>query len=656
MAIPQLFDGVRMTTATTGTGPVTLGAAVPPFVTFATAGVPNGATVRYAIADPGSNPTAIEWGTGVYTAAGTTLTRVLGGSTTGALLNLSGSAHVMITAMGEDFCQSAGMTARDANGLWYGRTLTATANGGLAITNGDGTAGNPTLALGNYLPPGTGAVARTVLSKVEEYYSAKDFGAVGNSQQLQPTVTIALGSSALTVTGSPFVVGDIGKAIEVAGAGAAGAPLITTIATFTDANHIGLTAVAGTAVAGVVQNILWGADDTAALQAWVTACGANGVQGRLDPGYYMITSALSVANSVVLRGHGAQLSAIRPVYNINCFTITTVSVCEITDMFITYVPAAASGTSAILVQPVSGENQWSKFSRLHIQYAYSGIKATRASSWTISDCLFDFLYSNSGGECVYVSNLNNADSGDSTIYGCTLTGNANVNGIHWESSGGLRVCDNKFNVLNYGVYVSLASAAITSDLLFTNNSLENCTNPAFYFARQGVTGTLTNIVIVGNQVFCNNFILVPHDATGTWLTGVMINGNHFNSTGAGTGTVFSIDSSSVVCVSNNILRGLGATMTQCNFPATSDTVVFSGNVGASMPTFGTFAAAGSLGSFSRRPLATAPTMTAAWQGSQIYITNGRNSGEGAGLGTGCLCTVNSAGVWAAIWSGVAVTV
>jgi hypothetical protein len=102
MTTPLLYNLVKMTTATTGSGTITLGSAVGTFRSFATAGVPDGALVRYAIADPGLAPTQREYGTGVYTASGTTLTRVLGGSSTGALLNLSGAAHVAITVMAED--------------------------------------------------------------------------------------------------------------------------------------------------------------------------------------------------------------------------------------------------------------------------------------------------------------------------------------------------------------------------------------------------------------------------------------------------------------------------------------------------------------------------------------------------------------------------
>jgi hypothetical protein len=103
MTTVRVYNLLKMTTATTGTGTLTLGAAVAGFRQFSTA-VPDGGLVRYAIADPGLAPTQREWGTGTYTSSGTTLTRTLGGSSTGALLNLSGAAHVSVTLASQDIC------------------------------------------------------------------------------------------------------------------------------------------------------------------------------------------------------------------------------------------------------------------------------------------------------------------------------------------------------------------------------------------------------------------------------------------------------------------------------------------------------------------------------------------------------------------------
>jgi hypothetical protein len=93
----KVFNYARMTTATTGTGTITLGSAVAPYLTFVQAGVSDGDVVYYSIVDGTSN---VECGIGTYTAAGTTLSRTTvlrssGASNTGKI-SLSGSAEVHI--------------------------------------------------------------------------------------------------------------------------------------------------------------------------------------------------------------------------------------------------------------------------------------------------------------------------------------------------------------------------------------------------------------------------------------------------------------------------------------------------------------------------------------------------------------------------------
>ena len=96
----KLFNLARMTTATTGTGTLTLGSAVSGFLSFAAAGISDGDVISYAIKD-GSNS---EIGIGTYTSSGTTLTRTVTKSTnSNNAISLSGSAAVFITPRAEDF-------------------------------------------------------------------------------------------------------------------------------------------------------------------------------------------------------------------------------------------------------------------------------------------------------------------------------------------------------------------------------------------------------------------------------------------------------------------------------------------------------------------------------------------------------------------------
>lgn len=91
-----LVNRAKMSTVTTGTGTITLGAAKSGYQSFSDAGVADTDVARYVIEDG----TAWEIGTGTYSAG--TLTRALSESSTGSLLNLTGSAVVYVSATAAD--------------------------------------------------------------------------------------------------------------------------------------------------------------------------------------------------------------------------------------------------------------------------------------------------------------------------------------------------------------------------------------------------------------------------------------------------------------------------------------------------------------------------------------------------------------------------
>lgn len=115
------------------------------------------------------------------------------------------------------------------------------------------------------------AAARGNLRPWEFDVTAPAYGAKGDGQQVHDGA-MASGSAVLTSATANFQLSDVGKAIQVKGAGsAASTTLVTTIASRQSATQVTLAAAnaSGSAVSGAL--VLWGTDDTGAFKAAVNA-------------------------------------------------------------------------------------------------------------------------------------------------------------------------------------------------------------------------------------------------------------------------------------------------------------------------------------------------------------------------------------------------
>jgi len=126
---------------------------------------------------------------------------------------------------------------------------------------------------------------------------------------------VASGSAVLTTTSSSFAASDVGKQVEVPGAGASGATLATTIAGYTSATQVTLAANAATTVTG--KTVTFGTDDTATLSRAIGAAGifaataeaagaAGGAVVSLRAGTYLVngTGYVRPVSNVTLSGTG----------------------------------------------------------------------------------------------------------------------------------------------------------------------------------------------------------------------------------------------------------------------------------------------------------------------------------------------------------------
>jgi len=144
MTASTLYDRAKMTVSSTGTGTITLNAAVAGYRTFAAAGVASGTVVSYVIEDASNT---WEIGQGTYTSSGTTLTRgAIASSNSNAAISMTSAAVVYITARSVDLQSNVAITG----GTVSVTSLTCSASGSFqGITFGLGASSSSTnLAIG----------------------------------------------------------------------------------------------------------------------------------------------------------------------------------------------------------------------------------------------------------------------------------------------------------------------------------------------------------------------------------------------------------------------------------------------------------------------------------------------------------------------------
>jgi hypothetical protein len=318
------------------------------------------------------------------------------------------------------------------------------------------------------------------------------------------------------------------------------------------------------------------ADDTAAIQAAITA--SYGQTLYIPSGTYKISSTITINDKIHLLGDSRFSTFIQwSNATLGAFNITT-------DIAISVEHIAF----AALILPTAGytfqftggatNNAFSSFRNITFSYSYIAIKSLKAMTLSVSTCYF-FGHQNAG---ILVQNNYQADAGDSTIVDCVFSGaGASASGILQYSSGGLKVLGTKIIDGAYGIRQSLASTAITSDLLINGNSIERYSIAAIQLDLQGVGGEFANVVINGNQIAsagaaAGSSGIIFNSAT-QYLAHVNISGNIIT---LPAGTTYGILLGNIiggVVNGNHIVGVAGQNSTGIAFTSSSTNTIFSGN-------------------------------------------------------------------------------
>lgn len=294
-------------------------------------------------------------------------------------------------------------------------------------------------------------------------------------------------------------------------------------------------------------------DDTASIQAAITAAEYVGGKVIAPYGRYRTSAPLVISDHILLEGDGysddggalysAGYDGVPLLFNSNMkgtvfypgahdyFQITSNNAVQMRDFQIAYNQSAPSGLNlaGIRSSPASGINCRSVFRDINIMCADTAMVMNNMLEFRIDNvnALYGFKNSISISSAAYPS------FGDSFIQNCTLWGSKVLTAhVVVGSHGGLRIINNKFNdgnpTTSCGILFnpSLTVVQNMEPVLISFNSIEGQAVGICFVNGHPDTASMTEVSIEANQIWAGtNAILCNTSGTNQWLAGFSMVGN-----------------------------------------------------------------------------------------------------------------------------------
>lgn len=433
-----------------------------------------------------------------------------------------------------------------------------------------------------------------------------NYSPVNDGAYLTIGVSIASGSHALTLALPSFSSGDChtgggctgatDKAIIVSGAGASGAPLVTTITGYTSTTQVTLAGTASSTLSSSTQTVIFGTDNTTAIQNWINAClgGATCVDAL---GSYVFTGTINITAGMKLQGHGGGSWGATLYYagNGTAINVNTNSAVAISDFNYVSIPGYGNHVSSVgfnFTAP-TGTNYGSRISGTDI----SGF-ATAVNSANAQQMFFNTMNINNVEQGFQLADAAQPYAGGYLItnvnVGCNVAdASKGFAAISLTSGGNLQVSNSMLHFCQYALVASPNIASLKlGDIYFSNVSMEQNSQACVYlqasaaasqdidsatFTGGDCAGGTPNGFYLGNldtdpilDVAIHGMQILPDSATSSPAYGITVHGgnrgtniggNMFGGGGGTNNTAILTFTGAVGCSMGNTFRSLTHNLT-----------------------------------------------------------------------------------------------